>query len=170
MTARQNRTVLYPGSFDPLTRGHLDLIRRAAKIFDRVYVGVLVNPHKKSLFSVEERVIIIRNITKDIPRVEVVSFSGLLVDFCRQLGISHILRGLRDSADFEAEIKVAQGLTVLEPGLDTVFLGTDLRYAYLSSSMVREVASGGGDVSAFVPEGIAPLVAEKYGNSPKAEQ
>ena len=170
MKASKGKAVLYPGSFDPLTLGHLDLIRRAARIFDRVYVGVLVNPHKKSLFSVEERVIIIRNITKDIPRVEVVSFSGLLVDFCRQLGIRHILRGLRDAADFEAEIKVAQGLTVLEPGLDTVFLGTDLRYAYLSSSMVREVASGGGDVSAFVPEGLAPLVAEKYRQLSESDQ
>lgn len=164
------KTVLYPGSFDPLTLGHLDLIRRAAWIFDRVYVGVLVNPHKKSLFSVDERVIMIHRITKDIPQVEVVSFSGLLVDFCRQLGISHILRGLRDAGDFEAEIKVAQGLTVLEPGLDTVFLGTDLRYAFLSSSMVREVAAGGGDVSAFLPEGLAPLVAEKYRELSKADQ
>ncbi len=162
MTARQNRTVLYPGSFDPLTRGHLDLIRRAAKIFDRVYVGVLVNPHKKSLFSVEERVIMIRRVTADIPQVTVVSFEGLLVDFCRELGIRNILRGLRDAADFEAEIKVAQGLDVLDPGLETVFLGTDLRYAFLSSSMVREVAAGGGDVSAFVPEGLAEAVRRKY--------
>lgn len=162
MTARQNRTVLYPGSFDPLTRGHLDLIRRAAKIFDRVYVGVLVNPHKKSLFSVEERVIMICRVTADIPQVTVVSFEGLLVDFCRELGIRNILRGLRDAADFEAEIKVAQGLDVLDPGLETVFLGTDLRYAFLSSSMVREVAAGGGDVSAFVPEGLAEAVRRKY--------
>ena len=170
MKKTNEKAVLYPGSFDPLTLGHLDLIRRAARIFDKVYVGVLVNPHKKSLFSVEERVIMIRRITKDIPQVEVVSFGGLLVDFCRQLGISHILRGLRDAADFEAEIKVAQGLTVLEPELDTVYLGTDYRYAYLSSSMVREVASGGGDVSAFVPEGFAPLVAEKYSQLAKADQ
>ena len=162
MKASKERAVLYPGSFDPLTLGHLDLIRRAARIFDKVYVGVLVNPHKKSLFSVEERVIMIDRIIKDIPNAEVVSFSGLLVDFCRQLGIRHILRGLRDAGDFEAEIKVAQGLDVLDPGLETVFLGTDLRYAFLSSSMVREVAAGGGDVSAFVPEGLAEAVRRKY--------
>ena len=146
----------------PLTLGHLDLIGRAAEMFDKVYVGVLVNPYKKSLFSVEERVIMIRRVTTEFPQVEVVSFGGLLIDFCHRIGVNHILRGLRDASDFEAEIKVAQGLKVLDPRLDTVFLGTDTRYAYLSSSMVREVASGGGDVSAFVPEGFAPLVAEKY--------
>ena len=162
MSEDQERAILYPGSFDPLTLGHLDLIGRAAEMFDKVYVGVLVNPYKKSLFSVEERVIMIRRVTTEFPQVEVVSFGGLLIDFCHRIGVNHILRGLRDASDFEAEIKVAQGLKVLDPRLDTVFLGTDTRYAYLSSSMVREVASGGGDVSAFVPEGFAPLVAEKY--------
>ena len=162
MSKTEKRAILYPGSFDPLTLGHLDLIRRAAKMFDKVYVGVLVNPHKKSLFSVEERVIMIRRITEDIPQVEVVDFDGLLIDFCHKTGIRFILRGLRDAGDFEAEIKVAQGLKVLDPEVETVFLGTDIRYSYLSSSMVREVAAGGGDVSAFLPEGEAPLVAAKY--------
>lgn len=162
MSKKTERTVLYPGSFDPLTLGHLDLIRRTAKIFDKVYVGVLINPYKKSLFSVEERVIMIRRVTADIPQVEVVSFGGLLIDFCHRLGIRHILRGLRDEGDFEAEIKVAQGLRILDPEVETIFLGTDPRYSYLSSSMVREVASGGGDVTAFLPEGLAPLVAAKY--------
>ena len=104
----------------------------------------------------------IRQITKEIPQVEVVSFSGLLIDACKELGVSHILRGLRDAGDFESEIKVAQGLTVLDRNLETVFLGTDLHYGFLSSSMVREVAAGGGDVEAFLPEGLAPLVREKY--------
>ena len=162
MSKQKDRILLYPGSFDPLTLGHLDLIRRAATFFDKVYVGVLINPYKKSLFSVEERVIMIRRVTADIPQVEVVSFDGLLIEFCRRQGIRFILRGLRDEGDFEAEIKVAQGLKVLDPDLETIFLGTDLRYSYLSSSMVREVASGGGDVSAFLPEGLAPLVAAKY--------
>lgn len=165
MSKKKERTILYPGSFDPLTLGHLDLIRRAAKIFDKVYVGVLINPYKKSLFSVEERVIMIRRVTADIPQVEVVSFGGLLIDFCHRLGIRCILRGLRDEGDFEAEIKVAQGLKVLDPELETIFLGTDPRYSYLSSSMVREVASGGGDVSAFVPEGLAGPTAAKYRES-----
>ena len=151
MSKKTERTVLYPGS-----------IRRTAKIFDKVYVGVLINPYKKSLFSVEERVIMIRRVTADIPQVEVVSFGGLLIDFCHRLGIRHILRGLRDEGDFEAEIKVAQGLRILDPEVETIFLGTDPRYSYLSSSMVREVASGGGDVTAFLPEGLAPLVAAKY--------
>ena len=104
----------------------------------------------------------IRRVTADIPQVEVVSFGGLLIDFCHRLGIRHILRGLRDEGDFEAEIKVAQGLRILDPEVETIFLGTDPRYSYLSSSMVREVASGGGDVTAFLPEGLAPLVAAKY--------
>ena len=162
MANKAKSAVLFPGSFDPPTLGHLDLIRRAAGFFDKVYVGVLINPNKKSLFSVEERVIMLRSIAKDIPQVEVVSFGGLLIDACRALGVRHILRGLRDAGDFEAEVKVAQGLKVLDPALETVFLGTDPRYAFLSSSMVREVASGGGDVSAFLPEGLAAAVAEKY--------
>lgn len=164
MAPKSKKAILFPGSFDPPTRGHLDLIRRAAGFFDKVYVGVLVNPNKKSLFSVEERVIMLQSIAKDIPQVEVVSFGGLLIDACRDLGVRHILRGLRDAGDFEAEIKVAQGLKVLDEELETVFLGTDSRYAFLSSSMVREVASGGGDVSAFLPEGLAELVAAKYQN------
>ncbi|MBQ7145479.1 MAG: pantetheine-phosphate adenylyltransferase [Lachnospiraceae bacterium] len=162
MANKKGRAILFPGSFDPPTLGHLDLIRRAAGFFDKVYVGVLINPYKKSLFSVEERVILLKCIAKDIPQVEVVSFGGLLIDACRSLGVSHILRGLRDAGDFEAEVKVAQGLKVLDPALETVFLGTDARYAFLSSSMVREVASGGGDVTAFLPEGLAAEVAAKY--------
>ena len=162
MSKEAKKRILYPGSFDPLTLGHLDLIRRAAGFFDKVYVGVLVNPNKKSLFSVDERVIMIRRITADIPQVEVVSFGGLLIDFCHEMDIRYILRGLRDAADFEAEIKVAQGLKVLDPGLETIYLGTDLKYSYLSSSMAREVASGGGDVTAFLPEGLAPLVKARY--------
>ena len=162
MNRTEERSIIYPGSFDPLTLGHLDLIRRAAAIFDKVYVGVLINPYKKSLFSVAERVIMIQSVTADIPQVEVVSFSGLLLDFCHELGVKNILRGLRDTGDFEAELKVAQGFKVLDPELETVFLGTDRQYAFLSSSMVREVASGGGDVSGFVPGPIVPLVRQKY--------
>ncbi len=165
MPQNPKRKILYPGSFDPLTLGHLDLIRRAACLFDKVYVGVLVNPHKKSLFSVEERVIMIRRTLADIPQAEVVCFEGLLIDFSHELGVTQILRGLRDASDFEAEIKVAQGLRVLDPSLETVFLGTDPKFSYLSSSMAREVASGGGDISAFVPADIASLVAEKYQKS-----
>ena len=161
MGREKQKAILFPGSFDPPTLGHLDLIKRAAGFFDKVYVGVLVNPNKKSLFSVEERVIILSRIAKDIPQVEVVSFGGLLIDACHELGVSHILRGLRDAGDYEAEIKVAQGLKMLDPELETVFLGTDARYAFLSSSMVREVASGGGDVKAFLPKGLAPLVVKK---------
>lgn len=165
MKGRAENSIIYPGSFDPITRGHLDIIRRAAGIFDKVYVAVLINPYKKSLFSVEERVIMIHRITADIPQVEVVSFSGLLIDFCHRLGVKNILRGLRDSADFEAEIKVAQGLTVLDSTVETVFLGTGWQYAYLSSSMVREVAAGGGDISSFVPEELVNQIIQKYQNN-----
>jgi len=162
MSKQQPHAILYPGSFDPPTLGHLDLMRRAAGLFEKVYVGVLVNPSKKSLFSVEERVIMLKRITSHFPQIEVVAFSGLLIDFCHELGVGQILRGLRDSSDFEAEIKVAQGLRILDPVVETLFLGCEPRYSYLSSSMVREVAAGGGCIDAFLPEDIIEDVKKKY--------
>ena len=162
MSKPKTGAILYPGSFDPPTLGHLDLMERAAALYDKVYVGVLVNPGKKALFSAEERVIMLKNITARLPQIEVLSFSGLLIDFCHKLGVNAILRGLRDSLDFEGEIKVAQGLRVLDPRVETLFMGCDPRYSYLSSSMAREVAAGGGDISAFVPESVIPEIMRKY--------
>ena len=158
------KTAMYPGSFDPITYGHLDIIKRAAEIFDDLTVSVLDNRAKSgSLFSVDERVNMIKIMVKDIPNVKVVSYEGLLVNYARDNNINVIIRGLRAVTDFDYELQMSQTNRKLSDGtVDTIFLNTDLRYAYLSSSTVREVASFGGDISKFVPKEIADLVYEKY--------
>jgi pantetheine-phosphate adenylyltransferase, bacterial len=143
---------VYPGSFDPVTKGHLDIILRSSELFDEVTVGVLNNSKKMPLFSVEERVKILREITKDYANVKVGSFEGLTVDFAKKCGAKVIVRGLRAITDFEYELQLAQTNRVLVSDLDTMFLTTSLEYAYLSSSTVKEVAELGGDISEFVPE------------------
>ena len=156
---------IYPGSFDPMTLGHFDVIKRASKMFDRLTVSVLDNKAKNALFSVEERVNILREATKDLPNVTVDSFSGLLVDYAREKDIHISVRGLRAITDFEYELQIAQTNRLLSKGmLDTVFLTTSLEYAYLSSSGVKEMASFGGDISPCVPDFVAKLVYEKYKN------
>lgn len=156
---------IYPGSFDPMTLGHLDVIKRAAKMFDSLTVSVLDNKAKNALFSVEERVNILKEATKDLPNVTVDSFSGLLVDYAREKNIHISVRGLRAITDFEYELQIAQTNRLLSKGmLDTVFLTTSLEYAYLSSSGVKEMASFGGDISPCVPDFVAKLVYEKYKN------
>ncbi len=147
---------VYPGTFDPCTYGHLDIIERAAKLFDEVVVGVLRNSAKTPLFSTEERVNILRKVTEGIPNIRVCSFDGLSVDFVQSCDAQVIIRGLRAITDFEYELQMAQTNRVMAPGIDTMFLTTSLQYAYLSSTTVKEVASYGGDISHFVP----PLVAE----------
>ncbi len=147
---------VYPGSFDPVTNGHLDIIRRASAQFDEVIVGVLQNSQKTPLFSVEERVNMIKSITSDIPNVSVRSFEGLSVNFVRACGAQVIIRGLRAITDFEYELQMAQTNRVMAPDIDTMFLITSLEYAYLSSTTVKEVASFGEDLDKFVP----PIVAE----------
>lgn len=153
---------IYPGSFDPCTLGHLDIIERSAKLFDVIYVGVLNNSQKNSLFSVEERVNMIKELTKDMPNVKVMSFDGLLVDFAKEIGVSTVIRGLRAITDFEYELQIAQTNHVQYQNLETVFLTTSLNYSYLSSTVVREFASHGGDISRFVPAEIIPLIEDKY--------
>ena len=144
------KAAIYPGSFDPMTLGHLDVIRRASKMFDTLIVSVLDNKAKNALFSVEERVSILKEATKDLPNVQVDSFQGLLIDYARQ-------------KDFEYELQIAQTNSKLSNGmLDTVFLTTSLEYAYLSSSSVKEIASFHGDISQCVPDFVAKLVYEKY--------
>ena len=143
------KSAVYAGSFDPVTLGHLDIIRRSSEIFDEVIVGVLVNSAKSPLFSVEERVNMLKEATEDIAHVRVVSFSGLLVDFAREMGTNVIVRGLRAVTDFEYELQMAQTNRVLAPDVDTVFLTTSLEYAYLSSTILKEVAHFGGDLSKF---------------------
>ncbi len=158
------KSAIYPGSFDPVTFGHLDVIRRAAKIFDELTVSVLNNKLKTPLFSVEERVKILKEAVKDIPNVKVESFSGLLVDYARSRDVHVVIRGLRAITDFEYELQNAQTNAKLSNGsLDTIFLTTSLEYAYLSSSSVKEIASFNGDISLCVPEFVAELVYQKYG-------
>ncbi len=159
---------IYPGSFDPVTYGHLDVIKRAAKIFDELTVSVLDNHLKTPLFSVEERVNILKETTKDLPNVKVESFSGLLIDYAKEKNINVAIRGLRAITDFEYELQIAQTNRKLSNGkLDTMFLTTSLEYAYLSSSSVKEIASFNGDISQCVPDFVAKLVYAKYGHTNK---
>ena len=153
---------VYPGSFDPVTLGHLDIIERSAKIMDKVIVGVLKNNSKTPLFSVEERVNMLKDVTSHFPNVEVQSFAGLLIDFVRSNDANVIVRGLRAITDFEYELQLAQMNRVIAPEIDTLFLTTNLKYAYLSSSMAKEVAMYGGDISSFLSPEIAEKVREKY--------
>ena len=155
------KTAIYPGSFDPVTLGHIDVIKRASKLFDHLIIGVLNNRAKTPLFSVEERVKMLKEVTKDIPNVEVKSFAGLTVDFAKECGANAVVRGLRAITDFEYELQMAQTNRVLAPDVDTVFLTTSLEYAYLSSTIMKEVASYDGDLSKFAPPEITKAVKEK---------
>ena len=156
------KRAIYPGSFDPVTNGHVDIILRSSKIVDRLIVGVLNNSAKKSLFSVEERVSMLKELTKDLPNVEVTSFDGLLVDYMREIDASIIVRGLRAVTDFEYELQIAQTNHIENTDIETIFLTTNLRYSYLSSTIVKEFASYGGDISKFVPEQFVDRIYEKY--------
>ena len=155
------KRAIYPGSFDPVTFGHLDIIERSAKIFDEVIIGVLNNSAKNALFTVEERVAMIEDLVRH-PNVTVDSFDGLLVDYAKKKEAAVIIRGLRAVTDFEYEIQIAQTNKVEYPELETIFLTTGLHYSYLSSTIVREFASYGGDISRFVPAEIIPLIQAKY--------
>ncbi len=157
------KAAIYPGSFDPMTLGHLDVIQRASKMFDQLTVSVLDNKAKNALFSVEERVNILREATKDLPNVTVDSFDGLLIDYAKEKNIHVSVRGLRAITDFEYELQIAQTNRKLSNGaLDTVFLTTSLEYAYLSSSSVKEIASFHGDISQCVPDFVVNLVKAKF--------
>ena len=154
-------TAVYPGTFDPMTKGHLDIICRAAKLYDKLIIGVLHNSEKTPLFSVEERVKILSKATKDIENVEVCSFEGLSVDFAKSVGAKVIVRGLRLISDFEYELQMAQTNRKLAPEVDTTFLYTSLQYSYLSSTTVKEVAAFGGDIHEFVPEFLVGEIQKK---------
>ncbi|MDO4621508.1 MAG: pantetheine-phosphate adenylyltransferase [Eubacteriales bacterium] len=149
------KIAVYPGTFDPMTFGHLDIIERASKLFDKVIIGVLHNSAKTPLFSVEERVNILKKATSGISNVEVRAFEGLSVEFARECHANVIVRGLRLITDFEYEMQMAQTNRKLAPDVDTTFLFTSMQYSYLSSTTVKEVASFGGDISEFVPDFIA---------------
>lgn len=155
---------IYPGSFDPVTLGHLDVIERSAKIVDKLIIGVLINSAKRPLFTAEERAKLIREAVreKNINNVEVETFDGLTVDFARQRGAEVIVRGLRAITDFEYELQIAQINHKLAPDIDTMFLTTSVKYSYLSSSIVKEIASYGGDIYSLVPDCIVDSVYNKY--------
>ncbi|MCD8364202.1 MAG: pantetheine-phosphate adenylyltransferase [Lachnospiraceae bacterium] len=152
---------IYPGSFDPVTYGHLDIMKRASRMVDELIVGVLNNGGKTPLFTIEERVEMLKEVTTELPNVSVQSFSGLLVDFARQTDSTVVVRGLRAISDFEYELQMAQTNRKMYPALDTMFLTTSLEYAYLSSTTVREVAYFDGDISQFIPPKVAEAVHSK---------
>ncbi len=156
---------IYPGSFDPITLGHLDIIVRASGLVDKLIIGVLKNSAKKPLFTVEERVALINQAIKDktsLTEIQVDAFDGLLIDFAAKENASIIVRGLRAITDFEYELQIAQTNHKLNPKIDTVFFTTSVEYSYLSSSAVKEIASFGGDVRQFVPECVVPSIYDKY--------
>jgi pantetheine-phosphate adenylyltransferase len=157
------RTAIYPGSFDPLTNGHLAIIQRGLNVFDRLIVAVANNPQKKPLFSVDERKALIRGAVGDDPRVEVDSFDALLVDYVRKKGVHTVIRGLRAVSDFEYEFQLANMNRKLLPDFEAVFVMTGEDYFFVSAQLVREVATFGGDVSGLVPANVAEALARKVG-------
>jgi pantetheine-phosphate adenylyltransferase len=155
------QSAVYPGSFDPITNGHLDIIKRSARCFEKLYVAVFNNPSKTPLFSVSERLEMIRDECEDMPNVEVVGASGLLVDFARRNGISIMVKGLRAVSDFDYEFKMALMNKKLDPGIETVFMMTSIDYLYLSSSLVKEVAQYGGCIKDLVPPRVETKLMRK---------
>ncbi len=156
---------IYPGSFDPITLGHLDIIVRASGLVDKLVIGVLRNNTKKPLFTAEERVELIERVIREhtqLKTIEVVAFEGLLIEFVRQQKANIIVRGLRAITDFEYELQIAQTNHKLDARVDTVFFTTSVEYSYVSSSAVREIASFGGDISGFLPGCVVPAVYDKY--------
>ncbi|WP_026515848.1 pantetheine-phosphate adenylyltransferase [Butyrivibrio sp. MC2021] len=159
------KIAVYPGSFDPVTYGHLDIITRAARMFDKVIVVVMCNSAKTPLFTLDERVKMLRESIKDLNNVEIDSFGGLMIDYCKERDIHTVIRGLRAITDFEYELQIAQTNKELSHNeVDTVFLTTSLKYSYLSSSVVKEIASYNGDITPCVPGFIADTLYEKFGH------
>ena len=156
-----NKTVICPGSFDPVTLGHLDIIKRASKMFGKVYIAVLVNSSKTPSFSIEERIELLSDAVKGLDNVEIVSFEGLLAEYCRQHGVDAIVKGLRAVSDFDYEFQMAMANKKINPELETIFLTADSDSMYLSSSMVREIASMAGDISNFVPACVHDRIVER---------
>ena len=155
-------SVVYPGSFDPVTLGHLDIIARSSRVFDKVIVCVLNNAAKKTpLFSRDERVNMLKDVVRDFDNVVVEQYNGLLVDFAKENNVKVIVRGLREVTDFDIELQMAQGNHKVSPEVDTIFMATDPKYSFISSTMVREFASYGKSVKGFVPDIILPYIDEK---------
>ncbi|MCA9627735.1 MAG: pantetheine-phosphate adenylyltransferase [Myxococcales bacterium] len=155
---------IYAGSFDPPTNGHLDLVERASKLFPEVIVALGIHPTRKALFSVEERIALLQHVCKPFDNVRVSSFEGLLVDYGKSVGARVIVRGLRAATDFEYELQIAHANADLRPEIDTVFLPTRANYGFISASLVREIASHGGDVSRYAPPAVCDALKSKFGN------
>jgi pantetheine-phosphate adenylyltransferase len=153
---------VYAGSFDPVTLGHLDLIERTSRIFDEVIVAVGRHPTRKALFSFQERTALLREVTASMPNVRVDSFDGLLIHFCEKVGARVIVRGLRAATDFEYELQIAHANADMVPRVDTIFLPTRTNYGFVSASLVREIASHGGDVSRYAPPAVCVALREKF--------
>jgi pantetheine-phosphate adenylyltransferase len=156
---------VYPGTFDPVTYGHIDMIHRAAAAFDSLVIGILRNYTKKPLFDIPERIDMLCEVTKGLPNVKVRAFEGLVVDFCKEEGANVIVRGIRSFADFEFEQIMAQTNRKLDPTIDTMFLTTSPEYSYVSSSSVRELVIFNGDITAFVPESVQKRIYDKISKS-----
>jgi len=154
---------IVPGSFDPVTNGHLDIIKRTSGLFDTVYVSILSNSSKTPLFTIEERINLIKRVTKDFPNVKVESFTGLLVDYAREKDAKFIVKGLRAVSDYEYEVQMSLTNKQLAPEIETFFITTNSKYAYLSSSIVKEIAKYGGDITEMVPPEIIQDIKEKIG-------
>jgi len=153
---------IYPGSFDPVTKGHEDIVERASKMFDKIIIGVLKNSNKSPTFSVEERIEMLNEVFKNCPNVEIEAFNGLLIDFAHQKNATVLLRGLRAVTDYDYELQLAQINRVLAPDVDTVYLNTNLKYSYISSSIVKEVASYHGDITPFLSPCVVERMLKKY--------
>lgn len=157
------RLAVYAGSFDPATLGHLDLIERASALFEKVIVAIGVHPTKHPLFSADERKDLIKEVTSHLPNVTVESFDGLLIQYCAEQGASVVVRGLRVTTDFEYELQIAHANADLAPQIDTIFLPTRTKHGFVSASLVREIASHGGDVSRYAPKTVCEALARKFG-------
>lgn len=158
------KTVICPGSFDPVTKGHMDIIERASKLFDRVIVAVLNNASKNPCFTIDERIELLKETTKHLGNIEIATFDGLLVDFAKIKGASAVVKGLRAVTDFEYEFQMSMINKKLCPEIETIFLNTSQEYMYLSSSVVKQIAAAGGDVSLFVPEEIRDKIVDRLLN------
>jgi pantetheine-phosphate adenylyltransferase len=156
------RLAVYAGSFDPVTLGHLDLIDRSAALFSHVVVGIGVHPSRNPLFSIDERLDLVKKVSSHLPNVKVESFEGLLIEFCRKLGARVIVRGLRAATDFEYELQIAHANADLCPEIDTIFLPTRTKNGFISASLVREIASHGGDVSRYAPAVVSAALRKKF--------
>lgn len=160
------RLAVYAGSFDPVTMGHVDLIERASALFSDVIVAIGVHATRSPLFSIEERTVLVASVAKDFPNVRVDSFDGLLIEYCRAIGARVIVRGLRAATDFEYELQIAHANADLHPEVDTIFLPTRTKHGFVSASLVREIASHGGDVSRYAPPLVCEALKKKFQKDP----